>query len=79
MAHRGISAAVVGRVMALGAEWERHLVPDVSGCGLSKAPSEEANISSSRAPSQSVTCWRRILGFSAGKEGKGPYFLCHNH
>ena len=49
MAHGGIGAAVVERVMALDAELERKLVPDVSGngCSSSEAPSEEAIISGS--------------------------------
>ena len=46
MAHRGIRAAVVGRVMALGAELERNLGPDISGSGCSSRcdPGEEAII-----------------------------------
>lgn len=49
MAHRGISAAVVERVMALGAELEGNLVPDVSGSGCSSrdVPGEKAIISGS--------------------------------
>lgn len=47
MAHWGISAAVVERVMALGSELERNLVPDISGsgCSCSDARGEEAVIS----------------------------------
>lgn len=49
MAHRGSSAAVVERVMALGAELEGNLVPDVSGsrCSSCDAPGEKAVISGS--------------------------------
>lgn len=77
MAHGGISAAVVGRVMALGAELERNLVPGISGsgCSSSDVPREEANIShSARGKArQWASCWSRILDFSTRKEERDFY------
>lgn len=74
MAHRGISAAVVGCVMALGIEFERNLMPNMTGssCSSREALDEEANISSSTRGKarHSVTCYSRILDFNERKEGK---------
>lgn len=57
MAHRGIGAAVVGRVMALGAELERNPVPGISGSGCRSrdAPREEVTLAATLGARPSVS------------------------
>lgn len=78
MAHGGTGAAVVERVMALGAELERNLVPDVSGsgCSSSDAPSEEAIISGSARGKQCLSVadfLEKNPGLEHKEEGKRSF------